>query len=65
MIERLKLFWRLVRRISGDDGYDRYLQHYADRHQNDSGQAGDGPLSKAEFFRRWQEQKWNGVKRCC
>jgi NAD-dependent DNA ligase len=22
-------------------------------------------LSKAEFFKQWQDEKWNGIKRCC
>ena len=30
-----KLFihvWRSVRQLSGDDAYERYLQHYAEHH---------------------------------
>jgi uncharacterized short protein YbdD (DUF466 family) len=59
MFSKLKAFWRFVRRLSGDDSYERYLQHHAARHQADT------PLSKAAFFKQWQNEKWNGIKRCC
>lgn len=51
--------WRAIRQLSGDDAYERYLQHHAERH------AGEPPLSKREFFKQWQDGKWKGVKRCC
>jgi len=44
MLSKLKIFWRVVRRLSGDDAYERYLQHHAEHHQTDT------PLSKAAFF---------------
>ena len=51
--------WRGVRRLSGDDAYERYLAHHAEHH-------GDAPpLSREEFFKQWQDNKWKGVKRCC
>jgi uncharacterized short protein YbdD (DUF466 family) len=51
-----------VRRLSGDDAYEQYLAHYAEKHaDNDEYPA----LSKAEFFKQWQDEKWNGIKRCC
>jgi uncharacterized short protein YbdD (DUF466 family) len=59
MFSKLKALWRMVRRLSGDDAYERYLQHHAEHHQ------GDTPLSKEAFFKQWQDEKWNGVKRCC
>ena len=59
MINRIKTFWQGVRRLSGDDAYERYLQHYAEHHRDQP------PLSKAEFFRQWQDGLWDGIKRCC
>ncbi|MDP1771175.1 MAG: YbdD/YjiX family protein [Methylobacter sp.] len=59
MLSKLKRFWRVVRRLSGDDAYERYLQHHVAHHQADT------PLSKEAFFKRWQDEKWNGIKRCC
>jgi uncharacterized short protein YbdD (DUF466 family) len=54
--------WCFVRRLSGDDAYEQYLAHYAEKHaDNDEYPA----LSKAEFFKQWQDEKWNGIKRCC
>jgi uncharacterized short protein YbdD (DUF466 family) len=59
MLSKLKTFWRIVRRLSGDDAYERYLQHHAAHHQADTA------LSKEAFFKQWQDEKWNGIKRCC
>ena len=33
MLSKLKIFWRMVRRLSGDDAYERYLQHHSEHHQ--------------------------------
>jgi uncharacterized short protein YbdD (DUF466 family) len=65
MLKYLKTFWRAVRRLSGDDAYERYLEHYARCHLHDDAHECEGPLSRAEFFKQWQDQKWNGIKRCC
>jgi len=54
--------WQRVRQLSGDDMYERYLAHYAEHH---AGETEEPPLSRAEFFRQWQDEKWQGVKRCC
>jgi uncharacterized short protein YbdD (DUF466 family) len=59
MLGKLKAFWQIVRRLSGDDAYERYLQHHAAHHHDQI------PLSKAVFFKQWQHEKWNGIKRCC
>jgi uncharacterized short protein YbdD (DUF466 family) len=59
MLIRLKIFWRMVRHLSGDDAYERYLQHQAQHHQAET------PLSKKAFFKQWQNAQWNGLKRCC
>lgn len=60
MLAKLKKFWQGVRRVSGDDAYEQYLKHYAVHH------SGEGePLSRADFFKAWQEKKWTGIKRCC
>lgn len=56
----VRLLWKAVRRLSGDDAYERYLAHHAAHHPEDA-----PPLSRAEFFRQWQDSKWKGVKRCC
>lgn len=60
----LKQAWQRVRQLSGDDAYERYLAHYAEHH---AGQVDDAhlPLSHAEFFKQWQDEKWTGIKRCC
>lgn len=57
--EKLGVLWRAVRRLSGDDAYERYLQQHAKHHPDQP------PSSRQEFFRQWQDDKWKGVKRCC
>ncbi|MGR8980701.1 MAG: CstA-like transporter-associated (seleno)protein [Gammaproteobacteria bacterium] len=61
----LRSLWRFIRRLSGDDAYERYLDHFNKHHRYDGNQESAQPLSKAEFFKQWQDQKWNGIKRCC
>lgn len=59
MLGKLKFFWRVLRRLSGDDAYEQYLvQHAMHEHE-------EPPLNKQEFFKQWQDNKWKGVKRCC
>lgn len=65
MRNKLKSFWQGVRSLSGDDAYERYLKHYAEHHQADAEDERKEPLSKTEFFKQWQDQKWNGINRCC
>ena len=55
----MKKLWRLIRRLSGDDAYERYLAHLRAAHPERI------PLDRKAFFREEQERKWNGVRRCC
>lgn len=74
MINKIKLFWQTIRRLSGDDAYEQYVQHYqqhlADYTANQSLAECDlakypALLSREAFFKQWQEKKWTGIKRCC
>jgi len=60
MAEKLRRLWQFVRRLSGDDAYERYLKHCASHH-------GDNalPLSKKAYFKQRMESKWSGINRCC
>ena len=51
--------WALIRVVSTDDAYERYLAHQARQHPTEP------VLSPRDFYVREQEHKWNGVKRCC
>ncbi|MES1196355.1 MAG: YbdD/YjiX family protein [Steroidobacter sp.] len=52
-------FARLLRRISGDDAYERYVQHHHQYHR-------DQPLlDRRAFYLAEQQRKWSGIKRCC
>jgi uncharacterized short protein YbdD (DUF466 family) len=55
----LRRCWQAIRQLSGDDAYERYLAHRAACH------ADAVPLSRAEYFRRREREKWEGVRRCC
>ncbi len=58
----LKRFWSVLRELTGDDAYERYLAHWHARHT--AGGAGV-PLDRASFYREEQRRKWDGVRRCC
>jgi len=59
MGQGLRLLWRAIRQLSGDDGYERYLAHHAAAHP-------DTPaLPRREWFAYQQRQKWSVIKRCC
>lgn len=59
MKARLATCWAWLRRVTGDDAYDRYLAHQRAAHP------GQAALSRREWFRREQERAWGGVRRCC
>ena len=58
-MKALKLLWKTIRQLSGDDAYERYQAHHAAHH------SGQPALSRTDFFKQWQEAKWKGIKRCC
>jgi uncharacterized short protein YbdD (DUF466 family) len=55
----LKKLWHYLRRLSGDDAYDRYLAHQLEAHHDRA------PLTRAGFYAQREEQKWSGINRCC
>jgi len=56
---RMRAFVRLLRALSHDDAYERYLQHARSMH------AEQAPMSRREFYLSEQERKWSGISRCC
>lgn len=70
MINALRTLWKAIRRLSGDDAYEQYLQHYQQHQAECHGDIAKPesealPLSREAFFKQWQDKKWTGVKRCC
>ncbi|GAB6140673.1 hypothetical protein JCM14076_14020 [Methylosoma difficile] len=61
MFKKLQPAWQLLRQMSGDDAYERYLQHFAEHHQDE----GSEPLSRKAYFKQQLDSKWNGINRCC
>lgn len=53
--------WAGVRRMSGDDAYERYLAHWQEHHA----QEGEQPMDRIAYFKAEQARKWEGVRRCC
>lgn len=55
----LRGLWHALRELSGDDAYERYLAHHITHHSDTA------PLSRREYFRLRENEKWGGVRRCC
>ena len=61
MTDALRKIWAVIRELTGDDAYERYLEHWRLQHARD----GARPLGRAAFCREEQRRKWEGVRRCC
>lgn len=60
MKKTLSGMWRVLRRLSGDEAYDRYLRHHAAAHP------GDRCMNRREFYLDSENRRWSGgVQRCC
>ncbi|MGH8610903.1 MAG: CstA-like transporter-associated (seleno)protein [Gammaproteobacteria bacterium] len=57
----LQRVWQILRALSGDDAYERYLTHWRAQHGSEEAR----PMTRGEFFKSELERKWNGVRRCC
>ena len=51
--------WRVIRELSGDDAYERYIAQHATNDPDTT------PLARKDFFVYQQQQKWRGIQRCC
>jgi len=51
--------WVLLREMTGDTAYERYLTHMAQSHP------GRALMSQQEYFKFRLDQKWNRISRCC
>jgi uncharacterized short protein YbdD (DUF466 family) len=59
LTHKLNNFVSILRRLSGDDAYERYLIHCQNHHPTDP------QLSREAFFKAELERKWNRINRCC
>jgi len=59
--DALRRVWAVIRELTGDDAYERYLAHWRSHHARE----GATPLDRAAFCREEQRRKWEGVRRCC
>lgn len=51
--------WSGLRAVSGDDAYERYLEHHRRRHPDAA------PLERAEFQVAELDRRWSRAHRCC
>jgi uncharacterized short protein YbdD (DUF466 family) len=51
--------WQLLRRLVGDDAYERYCEHRRLCHPRES------LLDRRGYYLEAQRRKWSGVNRCC
>jgi uncharacterized short protein YbdD (DUF466 family) len=58
MLTAIRKIWKMLRRLSGDDAYERYLAHWRERHQGE-------PLDRKAFQASEVHRRWSGVRRCC
>ena len=59
-MKQILLTWlRALRRVTGDDAYERYLAHHHQHH------SAERSLDRREFYLAEQQRRWTGVKRCC
>jgi uncharacterized short protein YbdD (DUF466 family) len=59
VVSAARALWRAMRRLSGDDAYERYLVHHAHAHP------GVPALSRRAFYVNEQQRKWATINRCC
>jgi uncharacterized short protein YbdD (DUF466 family) len=52
-------FWAGLRSITGDDAYDRYVEHCQLRHPDAA------LLDRGSFYRSELDRRWSKVNRCC
>ncbi len=52
--------WHALRTATGDDAYERYLDHWRAHHTEEG-----PPMDRKSFYRLELERKWSGVGRCC
>lgn len=64
LIAMIRKCWRLIRVISGDDAYERYLAHWQRHHQGDTEDA-TPLLDRKSFHAAEIQRRWSGIKRCC
>jgi uncharacterized short protein YbdD (DUF466 family) len=56
----LSIAWMVLRRLSGEDGYEAYLAHWRTHHP------GAAPPTRSEWFREETRRRWSGgPRRCC
>jgi len=51
--------WQVLRSLSGDDAYERYLEHARAHHGESS------PLDRRAFYLREQERRFSGGPTSC
>lgn len=61
-MNKIKLFWNLIKSIAGENDYENYLIKFK---KNPCKNSKHKLLSKKEFYAKKTNDKWTGVNRCC
>jgi len=59
MLKAIKSFYEFIRRLSGDDLYDLYLENHKKCSKKHN------LMTKKKFYQATLDRKWSGIKRCC
>jgi uncharacterized short protein YbdD (DUF466 family) len=59
LVAACRRIWSGLRAVSGEDAYERYLEHHRRRHSDTV------PLDPAQFRVAELDRRWSQVNRCC
>lgn len=60
MKDKIKSFWYMFRQFAEDNVYEQYVAHYRQHHL-----AEQKMLNEKEYYKKWLNDKWNKINRCC
>tara|TARA_B110000014_G_scaffold186180_1_gene135120 strand:- start:1838 stop:2020 length:183 start_codon:yes stop_codon:yes gene_type:complete len=60
-LSKLKIIWKFIRTLSGDDAYEIYLKNFIPCKTHLLAE----PLSRKDFYAKQLQEKWNKINRCC
>jgi len=55
----LMKLWQLIRHLADEDAYENYCTHHTSCHSQEV------RLSRKDYFKQLQSEKWEKMQRCC
>ena len=66
LLASLSALWRGLRQATGDDAYERYLEHWRTEHFDaDDSHDAEEPLNIKTFHAQRLDEQWQDIRRCC